>query len=392
MAVELSYVLITPHTITKSRTGGVLARLLSQVDLELVGAQLFASSQKMAEAYAKSLEGDATRYGVSNPQLLSEYVLREFTPSQGRRHRAMILLFRGEDACAKLSHTVGVIYPEKESELSTGESIRDTYSDIATDEKGKVLYFEPAVLTPQDKATAMKNLKILYPLLKSAPNIVENMVYPNPEKVERTLVILKPDNWKSGSTRPGSIIDMFSRTGLRLVGCKRYYMAVADAQEFYKDVKDALIKKLGPHSGSKALATLEKEFGLTLSEEASRTIQESFGWEYAVDQFYQIIAFMTGRRPDKCSQEECQLPGKVGTMVLIYEGVDAIRKIREVLGSTNPMEAQAGTIRREFGQDVMVNTAHASDSAENVRREMGIVKIQENSCHEIIADFLDTQS
>ena len=52
-----------------------------------------------------------------------------------------------------------------------------------------------------------------------------------------------------------------------------------------------------------------------------------------------------------------------------------VAKIRDVLGPTDPSKAPPGSIRREFGQTIMVNAAHASDSEENARREMGIVKV-----------------
>ena len=62
---DLSYVLVTPYTIAKSRTGGVISRLLSRVDLELVGAQMFAPTAEFAEDYAASVlstyEGDGIK-------------------------------------------------------------------------------------------------------------------------------------------------------------------------------------------------------------------------------------------------------------------------------------------------------------------------------------------
>ncbi len=48
-------------------------------------------------------------------------------------------------------------------------------------------------------------------------------------------------------------------------------------------------------------------------------------------------------------------------------------------------------MRREFGHDVMVNTAHASDSAASAEREFKVVKIQKNKCAKLIRDWLDQQ-
>jgi nucleoside diphosphate kinase len=75
-------------------------------------------------------------------------------------------------------------------------------------------------------------------------------------------------------------------------------------------------------------------------------------------------------------------------MILIYEGENAIQKIRDVLGPTDPLKAPGGTIRREFGSNVMVNTAHASDSPDSARREMNVVRIHDNSCAEIMKSYL----
>ena len=49
-----------------------------------------------------------------------------------------------------------------------------------------------------------------------------------------------------------------------------------------------------------------------------------------------------------------------------------------IAGATDPNKAQTGSVRREFGLDVMVNAAHASDSVENAEREIGIVKVDED--------------
>jgi nucleoside diphosphate kinase len=74
-------------------------------------------------------------------------------------------------------------------------------------------------------------------------------------------------------------------------------------------------------------------------------------------------------------------------VALVYQGVDAVNKIRTVLGPTDPRKAPPGTIRRELGQDIMVNAAHASDSAENARREMGIVNIKEDNLKPLVEEF-----
>jgi nucleoside diphosphate kinase len=75
-------------------------------------------------------------------------------------------------------------------------------------------------------------------------------------------------------------------------------------------------------------------------------------------------------------------------MVLVYEGENAVEKIRNVLGPTDPTKAPGGTVRREFGSNIMVNTAHASDSPESAEREMKILGIEENNCAIVMMDYL----
>jgi len=391
MKNELSYMLVTPYTLSKSRTGGVISRLLSRTDLEFVGAQVFSPSKEMIEAYADSIEKNSVKDDTKLSSLLADYVRTKFVSSDNKRRRVMLMLFKGENAAVKLSNIAGALhYKNIGIESITGETIRDTYGDLVMSplNPDEVQYFEPAVFSARTKESAEINLRIFADYLKGEQAIVENMNYKDPSKIERTLVIIKPDNWRYASSKPGTIIDMFSRTGLRLIGCKIQQMSVAQGLEFYGPVKDVLVEKLGPVFGKKGKEALEDKFDIKLSDESFKMITDSFGTEYAVDQFHQIIEFMAGTKPPECPAEDLEKPGKVKSMVLIYEGVDAVNKIRDVLGPTDPTKAPGGTIRREFGSNIMVNTAHASDSADNCKREMGIVRIMDNNCYSLITDYL----
>jgi nucleoside diphosphate kinase len=64
-----------------------------------------------------------------------------------------------------------------------------------------------------------------------------------------------------------------------------------------------------------------------------------------------------------------------------------VRKIRDVLGPTDPSKAPPGSIRREFGQTIMVNAAHASDSVENAERELKIIRVGENNFRKEVEEF-----
>jgi len=388
MSKGLSYVLVTPYTVAKSRTGGVLSRLLSRTDLELAGAQIFAPDQNFAEKYSSSLRERAPQNQLV---LLADYVKNYFGPSGGRPHRTLFLLFKGENPCEKLLNACGHLYTQHvEVDALAGETIRDTYSDLifSADNPDEVRYFEPAVLTPRKQDEANSDLKMIADFLEGRENLVQNVVYPDPSKIERTLVIIKPDNWTHNSSRPGTIIDMFSRTGLRIIGIKVHRFSLAEALDFYGPVEGVLKDKLAAGYSKKAQQVLKKEFKVKLSREMIKMLNTEFGVECARDQFMQIVEFMSGKRPGSYSNKDMKKPGNVKCMILVYEGENAVTKIRDVLGPTDPLKAPDGTVRREFGSNVMVNTAHASDSRESFEREQNIVRINQNSVASIIREYL----
>lgn len=389
MASELSYVLITPYSLRKSRTGGIITRLLFRTGLELAGAQIITPDYETCAAFANSIRRQIGKTDEVTAKIFSDYVMDNFTPlPDGRKARLMLLLFRGEDACRRLYSVVGGLPTSKNRKGSlAGETIRDTYCDLVYNRDGSLQYFEPAVFTPPDAEGARERLAILAKFLKGQENIVSGTIESVPG-AERTLAIIKPDNWNRPSVRPGGIIDMFSRTSLRIMGCKVYRMSVAQALDFYGPVRDALRQKLSGKVGEEALELLEEHFGIELSEGCADTLRQTIGNEYAEDQFNRIVGFMSGRRPDHCRESELNEPGLVKCMALVYEGPDAIRKIREVLGPTDPTKAPEGTVRREFGTDVMVNSAHASDSKASYERESQVIRIDVNDLGAIIEDSL----
>src|SRR3984885_7002491 len=158
MAEELSYVIINPYTIYKSRTGGVLARLLTRTSLDLVGAQMFAPSQALIDEYAQNIVTEADGQDRKIQEQIRDYVKENLAPDPvtGMRERVMMLLFRGESAVRRTRETVG---PFKENFLG-GESIRDTYGDIGHSRDGSIKYFEPAVLAAPNLHEAKTKLKI----------------------------------------------------------------------------------------------------------------------------------------------------------------------------------------------------------------------------------------
>lgn len=127
--------------------------------------------------------------------------------------------------------------------------------------------------------------------------------------IERTLSIIKPDATRRNLT--GQINARFEGAGLRIVAQKRLRMTRDQAEQFY-----------AVHA--------ERAF------------------------FGELCDFM------------CSGP----VVVQVLEGENAVAKNREVMGATNPANADDGTIRKDFGESIEANSVHGSDSAENAKTEI----------------------
>lgn len=126
---------------------------------------------------------------------------------------------------------------------------------------------------------------------------------------ERTLSIIKPDATRRNLT--GAINAKFESAGLRIVAQKRIRMTRQQAEKFYEIHKDR------PFYG-------------------------------------ELVEFMMSEP----------------VVVQVLEGENAVVKNREVMGATNPAEAAAGTIRKDFALSIGENSVHGSDSLENARNEV----------------------
>lgn len=125
---------------------------------------------------------------------------------------------------------------------------------------------------------------------------------------ERTLSILKPDATRRNLT--GKINARIEENGLRIIAQKRVWLTKAQAEKFYE--------------------------------------------VHAQRPFYNdLVSFMTS--------------GPV--VVQVLEGDNAVTKYRDVMGATNPANAAAGTIRKDFAESIEANSVHGSDSLENAKIE-----------------------
>jgi len=386
MSQQLAYVIITPYSLHKSRTGGILSRLITRTGLELAGARMFAPGAELVKQYSDQIISANDSQDRRIQELIYDYILRNLSPDPktGRRRRVMMLLFMGEDAVRKTRSVIGNISVGRRG----GETIRDTYGDLIVDENNQIPYFEPAVLAAPTAEEAAAKLKLWARYSDTDGGVLENVIAYQPgEKGQRTLVLIKPENFRFPTGRPGNMIDFFSRTGLFIVGVKLHRMSVAQAVEFYGPVRETLRTKLKDVVAAKARVAIEKELGFKIGPEREQQLGNILGPVFGDNQFENIVRFMSGRSPSECPPGQETLPGSEKCIALVYEGVEAVRKIRDILGPTDPSKAPPGSIRREFGQTVMVNAAHASDSEENARREMKIIDVAQNQFRQIVEEF-----
>ena len=385
MTTELTYVLITPYSLIKSRTGNIIARLMSFSGCDLVGIRMMRPSDEFVNEYIKRVKGLGIDPRVKKS--LIDYIDQNLRHENilGQANRCLFLLFEGANAVERIYDVVGKLTTEAESEAIRG-TIRGTYSDYVTTPEGNVRYFEPAVLIPTNTEYARNNLEMFAEL-----GFKDSGIYEECAEGETTMVILKPDNFFKHSVRPGNMIDMFSKTGLRIVGARMVRMSAAQGEEFYGFLRDVFKKKLAYRVVENIRQGIGKSFNFKITDDEYRTMAEVINEKNASYEVAQIVKYMTGVDLNMVAPGDRDKPGTHRGLALLYRGHDAVEKIRERLGVTDPAKAEAGTIRSDFGQNIMQNAAHASDSIENAVRERKIIDFFENAgddCAKIIKSWL----
>jgi nucleoside diphosphate kinase len=385
MSTELTYVLITPYSLIKSRTGNIIARLMSFSGCDLVGIRMLRPSDELVDEYIKRVKSLSINPKVENA--LIDYIDQNLRQENilGQANRCLFLLFEGKNAVERIYDVVGKLTTEAESEAIRG-TIRGTYCDYITTPDGTVRYFEPAVLVPTNPEYAKSNLEMFARL-----GFNDSGIYEECAEGETTLVILKPDNFFKHSVRPGNMIDMFSKTGLRLVGARVIRMSAAQGEEFYGALRDELKKKLKFRIADKISEGISGIFDFKIGSEQYNAMADIIAEKNAAHEFSLIVKYMTGVDPTRVSPGDRNKPGMHRSLALLYRGPNAVMQIRERLGVTDPAQAEAGTIRSDFGQNILQNAAHASDSIPNAIRERKIIGLYENTgddCKEIILNWL----
>jgi nucleoside diphosphate kinase len=351
----------------------------------LIGVRMMRPSDEFVDEYIKRLRN----LGIDSKlqKTLVDYIDQNLRQNNilGQPNRCLFLLFEGENAVDRIYEVVGELTTETESEAIRG-TIRGTYCDYITTSDGMVRYFEPAVLVPTNINYA-KNVLELFALL----GFNDSGIYEECAEGETTMVILKPDNFFKHSVRPGNMIDMFAKTGLRIVGARMIRMSAAQGEKFYGFMRDMFRRKHKDLIADKIKEGIDSLFGFQIAAEEYKAMAGVISEKNAQYEFSQIVKYMTGMDPMTVLPEDRNKPGKHQALALLYRGLSAVGKIRDRLGVTDPTKAAEGTIRSDFGQNILQNAAHASDSVQRAIHERKIIGLYDDAgddCKQIIMDWL----
>ena len=391
MKNELTYALITPYSIVKSRTGGIIGRLLRLSNLELVGARMFVFSDEFVDTYARDLRSTSSDPKIG--QGWFDYIKENL--SRGNRFgilpRCMVLLFRGQDARKHLKDEVVGSF----TRTPVGDTIRGTYGDLVFDVWGNVDYFEPAAITAPNDQANRRHLELFLKYAMSDGGLLEDqLTFPKGQNIQTSLVLLKPDNFERPSGRAGNIIDVFSRTGLFMAGAEVISMTAAQGVEFYGHLRKLFVDRLKDSVKGQLRQALPSTFSFAISDEIYDHIADQLKQLNAEHEFERIVQYMTGvDLNDVTDPQQRKTVSHTRCLAILYRGPEAINKIRTWLGATNPCEAEPGTARSDFALDLMRNGAHASDSPQSAVRErriLGLDKERSDTCRfkQIIEEFL----
>lgn len=368
MASQLACVLVTPYSVAKGRTGGILTRILTTSGCELMASRMFFPGRDLVETYAALLPTESDGDHLV-PGLIRDYVFREFSPHPdgGVPKGVLLWLFRGEKAIERV-HT------------AVTHMVQNSFGDCIKDSAGRVVYFEPAALAG-DSAESTQQMVQLWSQHSGSAGRLPPLKSTSGSKIpeQRTLVLVKPDNFKCSSVRPGGVLDLFTRAGLSLVGMQLIRMSTRQALEFYGPVHEVLRTRLNSWVGAEAHNLLRQQTGLgfEVPEAIVAELGKLLGPLYGDLRFDNLIRFMSGRSGKECPTDQLDQPGSEPCLAVVFDGIEAVAKCREVLGPTDPSKAGVGTVRREYGTSILANGAHASDSVESAERELAILRLED---------------
>ncbi len=373
MGKELTFAAITPRSLAKGVTGGITARLLATPGLEFVGVRMYAPSGKFVDDYLNIVHKVKLprKYKQAYLEHVDTAYRRETCLAKGYTNRLMVFFFRGANARQRLTRDVIGGYDPNPS----AKTIRDSYGTYTMLPDGSIHDFHPAVDAPHSDTSNRELLRLLARYAEKDGGVLEHVIPDTKKKkMQTTLVMIKPDILKQPSTLPGSLIGVLSTIGLYIVGARLVNLSVEQGFQFYGFLENIFVDKLAYRVDRALRRDLKEAFDFDLDDEDYAAMTDLLRQKNAHCEVCKIIEYMTGTHPDEAKTKSARRqPGPARCFALLYRGEDTIRKVRQKLGETDPSKAKAGTIRADYGFDLMRNGMHASDSIESAVRERKIV-------------------
>jgi len=314
MATERTLLNIYLPALERSITGDIFSmiRFMPEMEtqLKIIGVNIYALTTELAKALCRTLPGklrgeDKEIQNRFKEMLTSE---RNYDHQKYNYKRLFNIVLEGENAVANVNQIVGDV------RIRNGTSIMGRYGFFKQSTLGEILHVEFPVSTPSSLHEAEEQIDLLWRQYKYLGTPLKGLVRYSEEeknKVEYSIVIIKPNVFNNPhDPRIGDVINATSRAGMYIIGAKVINFTRTQAEEFYAHHRD-----------------------------------KSF--------FGELVDFMSGKE----------------ALALLYEGVNAIEKIRKTALTV---------IRNAYADSLTENTVHTTEKKEDFEKEYRIINFENN--------------
>lgn len=315
MATERTLLNIYSPALERSITGSIISMLsfLPKFgsEINIVGADVYGLTADLAHDFCQTLilRGVSEEREIQDEfkkMLLSE---ENYNRRKYNVHRLFSLVIEGKNAVEEIKKLLG------DMSSRDGVTILGRYGFLSRDKDDQILAIEFPASAPSCQEEAEAQIELVWSKYKSCGSPLKNAITYSPAEkasLEYSVVLVKPNAFNQpNDPRLGDVMDAISRTGMYIVGAKVLTSTREQMEQFY-----------APHKG--------KEF------------------------FERLVNFMSGKK----------------SIALLYEGVEARRKIRETALTV---------IREAYSDSLLENTVHTSENEEDFQREYKAVNFEVNN-------------
>jgi nucleoside-diphosphate kinase len=313
MKIERTIINIYLSALERSITGDIISMIRFMPhpgsQLKIIAADVYNFNKDLCMEFCETLTPKEKKGEAEIQEEFKKMLLSDdYNRQKYKMLRVFNLVIEGERAVERMHNLMGNI------KIRDGVTIFGRYGFFKKDDNEKIIFAEFPASSPANIEEAEAQIDLLWNKYKHLGGPLENsIIYPEDkeDKVERSLVVIKPNAFNNPQDpRIGDVIDAISKTGMYIIAAKVITPTKEDMMEFY-----------APHKG--------KHF------------------------YDELVDFMSEKQ----------------SLALMYEGIEARRKIRE---------AALDVIRRVYSDSILENTIHTSENEEDYIRESRIVNFNDN--------------